>query len=450
VVVAGTTATTAAVWTFASGSPSGSELAGVLALLVSCSIAEAFPVPLERVSAGRTSLATVFVAAAAALYGWDAATLVAALAMLLAEFKNHKSASRVAFNTALYALSAAAAGGAVTVLDDGGLATLALRAVLATGAFYLVNICLLAAVVARVSDQRWERLLGRFLYTTVVPIGIMASVTVILVALWDRSPFLSLALAGPLLALVLYERWLHRAFERLRELDTLKDEFIAVVSHELRTPLASVYGAAMTLQRRQLDEQGRDAMLSIIYGESDRLARLVDQVLWASRLESGRAVVTVSSLDAGELAREMVDATRAHLPEGLSIALRVDHSMPPVAGDLDTVKQVLANLVENAVKYSPDGGQILVKLEQSDGFVRFSVKDEGLGIPGHEQRRIFEKFHRLDPNQTRGVGGTGLGLYICSELVRRMNGRIWVASEVGTGSTFSFELPRADVGPRAD
>jgi signal transduction histidine kinase len=443
-VVAGTVMTAAAAWSFADGAPDAGVLAGVLALLVACAIAEAFPVPLEGVTAGRTSLATVFVAATAALYGWAPATLVAVLTMALVELKDRKPPSRVAYNTALYALSAAAAGGAAGLLDDTGLAALALRTVLAACAFYLVNICLLAAVVARVSGQGWPRLLGRYLYTTVVPFSIMASVTVILVALWDRSPFLALALVGPLTALVLYERWLHRAFERLRELDTLKDEFIAVVSHELRTPLASVYGAAMTLQRRQLDEESRDSMLAIIYRESARLARLVDQVLWASRLESGRVAVAVGSLDAAQLARELVDATRARLPQGLSIELSVDAATPPVAGDVDTVKQVLANLVENAVKYSPDGGQIEVRLEQSNGFVRFSVRDEGLGIPGVEQRRIFEKFHRLDPNQTRGVSGTGLGLYICSELVRRMNGRIWVASEPGAGSTFSFELPRAD------
>jgi len=99
------------------------------------------------------------------------------------------------------------------------------------------------------------------------------------------------------------------------------------------------------------------------------------------------------------------------------------------------------NLVENGVKYSPDGGRVLVRLRTVGGHVRFSVVDEGLGIPHAEQRRIFEKFYRLDPNMTRGIGGTGLGLYICRELVRRMGGRIWVESEPGRGSTFSFELP---------
>jgi signal transduction histidine kinase len=105
------------------------------------------------------------------------------------------------------------------------------------------------------------------------------------------------------------------------------------------------------------------------------------------------------------------------------------------------LRQVLANLVENAVKYSLAGGRVRVSLDRSNGHVLFAVRDEGLGIPPREQDRIFEKFYRLDPNLTRGVGGTGLGLYISRELVRRLGGRIWVASREGEGSTFFFELP---------
>ena len=116
--------------------------------------------------------------------------------------------------------------------------------------------------------------------------------------------------------------------------------------------------------------------------------------------------------------------------------------MPLVAGDPDKVGRVLINLVDNAVKYSPDGGRVTVRIERAGSHVRFAVADEGLGIPPAEQRRVFEKFYRLDPNMTRGVGGTGLGLYICRELVRRMDGRIWVESPgLGRGSTFVVELP---------
>jgi two-component system phosphate regulon sensor histidine kinase PhoR len=104
---------------------------------------------------------------------------------------------------------------------------------------------------------------------------------------------------------------------------------------------------------------------------------------------------------------------------------------------------VLSNLLENAVKYSPGGGEVELRLEPVGGSMRFSVRDEGIGIPRGEQERIFEKFYRLDPDLTRGVGGTGLGLYICREVIRRMGGRIWVQSGEGSGSTFLFELPLA-------
>jgi signal transduction histidine kinase len=113
-----------------------------------------------------------------------------------------------------------------------------------------------------------------------------------------------------------------------------------------------------------------------------------------------------------------------------------------VAADPDKLRQVLVNLIENAVKYS-DEGRIDVRVVPQDGHARFSVSDEGLGIPPEEHERIFEKFHRLDPDMTHGVGGTGLGLYICRELVERMDGRIWVDSEPGRGTTFTFELPLA-------
>ena len=117
--------------------------------------------------------------------------------------------------------------------------------------------------------------------------------------------------------------------------------------------------------------------------------------------------------------------------------------LPAIAADPDKLRQVLANLLDNAVKYSPDGGTVELEASRSGGRVRFRVTDEGLGIPPAEQDRIFEKFFRLDPNLTRGVGGTGLGLYISRELVTRMAGRIWVVSDGRTGSTFFVELPIA-------
>jgi two-component system, OmpR family, phosphate regulon sensor histidine kinase PhoR len=230
-----------------------------------------------------------------------------------------------------------------------------------------------------------------------------------------------------------------------RGLDRLKSDFVATVSHELRTPLAAVYGAAMTLRRAdiELDDERRDRLLAVIASESDRLARIINEVLAASRLESGAFTLTLESCDPKALTEQVVDAARTHAPAGVTIELTLTSDLPAVAADPDMMRQVLTNLVENAVKYSPAGGCVHVALEGQEGRVRFAVRDEGLGIPLREQEKIFEKFYRLDPNLTRGVGGTGLGLYICRELIRRMGGRIWVASREQEGSTFFFELPLA-------
>jgi signal transduction histidine kinase len=442
VAAAGTAITVAAVSRFAASAPSGNMLVGAAALLIASTIAEAFPVPIEGVAVGRTSLATIFVVAAGAIYGWPTATIVAVLTMALVEIARRKPFSRVIYNISLYALAGSAAGAVAEQLAGKSIASLTLATLVASTAFYLVNITLLAAVVARWTGHNWLAFLRRFLASTAVPFGVMACLTVILVVLWDQSPFVAIVLAGPLGSIVLYEHRMHAALRRLRELDRLKDEFIAVVSHELRTPLASVYGAAMTLERRPLGREDSDSLLRVIYRESARLARLVDQVLWASRLDSSRTEVTLEPLDSVAIAQEVVDAARAHLPAGVSVALEPAAEQLQAIGDPEKVRQVLLNLVENAVKYSPDGGRINVRLTPDYDFVRFTVQDEGLGIPTAEQERIFEKFHRLDPNLTRGVGGTGLGLYICRELLHRMNGEIWVRSEVGKGSVFTFDLPR--------
>jgi len=230
-----------------------------------------------------------------------------------------------------------------------------------------------------------------------------------------------------------------------RAVEQLKSDFVSTVSHELRTPLAAIYGAAMTLQRAdvQLNDAQEAGMLEVIAGESERLARIVNDILLASRLDSGAATVEISSTDATDLARGVLAAAEAHLPHNIELALVAPEPAPQVAADPDGLRQVLVNLVENAIKYSPEGGRVELELARSNGRVRFAVRDGGLGIPASEHERIFEKFFRLDPNLSRGVGGTGLGLYISREIVRRMGGRIRVDSEPGRGSTFSFELPLA-------
>ncbi len=444
VIVAGAAAVAVALWSFVASDPSVATLSGAAALLLAAAAAEALPVPLEGVAVGRTSFATVFIVAAAVLYGWAAATLVAACAMAAVEIARRTPPARVAYNTAVYALAACAAGGIAELAEGSTVAHRVLATLLAASAFYLVDITLVAVVIGSAQGTSPLPLLAGYVYRTFVPFGVLACLAIILVLVWDRSPLAAVVLAGPLAALVFYERRVHDALGRLRELDRLKDEFIAVVSHELRTPLASVYGASVTLQRDDLDPATRESLLGVIHQESARLARLVDQVLWTSRPEPPRGARVAGTTDPVAVAEAVVAATRVHLRPGLTLELFAEPSLPPVAGDPEQVKQVLLNLVENAVKYSPDGGRIELSVAAAADGVRFDVADEGLGIPAAEQERVFEKFHRVDPNLTRGVGGTGLGLYISRRLVDQLGGRISVASELGRGSTFTVELPRAD------
>jgi PAS domain S-box-containing protein len=228
-----------------------------------------------------------------------------------------------------------------------------------------------------------------------------------------------------------------------RRVEKLKSDFVSTVSHELRTPLAAIYGAALTLRRPDLgaDDARQDALLDVVASESQRLARIVNDILWTSRIESGGLEVTIELCDGAALAERVVAAALLHVPANVTLELVLTDDLPLVAADPDKVRQVLANLVENGIKYSPDGGRVELRVEAVDTRVRFVVRDEGLGVPAAEQERIFEKFYRLDPDLTRGVGGTGLGLYICRELVVRMGGRIWVESDGGRGSTFVVDLP---------
>ena len=230
-----------------------------------------------------------------------------------------------------------------------------------------------------------------------------------------------------------------------RALEQIRSDFVATVSHELRTPLAAIYGAALTIRRPdvELDDELQDHLLQVIADESDRLASIVEDLLIASHLDSGKVQLLLADCDPADLVTGVVEAAAIHVPGNVQLVMEVEPDLPRVRADPSQLRQVIGNLVDNAVKYSPDGGEVRVAAAANGGSVRFSVSDRGLGIPASEQRRIFEKFYRLDPNMTRGIGGTGLGLYISRELVRRFDGRIWVDSREGEGSTFHVELPTA-------
>ncbi len=237
-----------------------------------------------------------------------------------------------------------------------------------------------------------------------------------------------------------------RDVTRERRLEELRSQFVATISHELRTPLASLHGAAMTLLEREhdLSPQTQHELLDMIAVQSKRLANLVEEILLAGQLDSGSLRVVTEPFDAEELVWTAAAAARLRTGDDTTIDVSIPAVLPKVAGDMERTRQVLTNLLDNAVKYSPQGGRIELGVEADGGYARFTVRDEGLGIPLGEQKRIFEKFYRLDPDHRRGIGGSGLGLYICRELVRTMGGRIWVDSDPGEGATFTFELPVAD------
>jgi PAS domain S-box-containing protein len=231
-----------------------------------------------------------------------------------------------------------------------------------------------------------------------------------------------------------------------RALERMRTDFVATVSHELRTPLAAVYGAALTIGRPdiELDAEMRTHLVGLIADEAERLKKRVDDLLLASHLDSGQLRVSIGACDAHELVVGVIESEETHLAENLRISLSVEGELPLVRADPNQLRQIVSNLLDNAIKYSPDGGDVLLRLERNGSSVRFAVRDSGLGIPPKEQRRIFEKFYRLDPNMTRGIGGTGLGLYIVRELVQRFDGKVWVESTEGEGSTFFVELPAAE------
>jgi signal transduction histidine kinase len=228
-----------------------------------------------------------------------------------------------------------------------------------------------------------------------------------------------------------------------RRLDEEKSDFIATISHELRTPMSAVYGAAETLLQRndQLTGEQRQQLLEMIAAQATRLSQITAEVLLTSRLERGDVPLERKAVDVVQLADLVVQTMRPQLEPTSSLELEVV-SAARAAGDADRIQQVLVNLVDNAYKHGGPG-PIVVRVEGGNGAVLVSVSDRGPGIPHPEQQRIFEKFYRAGPQLTREAGGTGLGLYISRELVRRMGGRLSVRSEPGAGATFGIDRPRA-------
>jgi signal transduction histidine kinase/DNA-binding response OmpR family regulator len=231
-----------------------------------------------------------------------------------------------------------------------------------------------------------------------------------------------------------------------REIADMKNEFVSTVSHELRTPLTSIKGYVDLIldgDAGEINEIQRE-FLGIVKENSDRLVELINEMLDISRIESGRVHLRVEPMSVYDAVEGAVDTFRAVMSQtGRSVNVHLPAQLPPVASDRDRVGQVLINLVSNALKYSPGGGEVDVSAHHTGGFVTISVTDHGLGISAEDRKRLFTKFFRVDSQMTREIGGTGLGLSICKTIIELLGGEIGVKSRLGHGSTFWFTLPVA-------
>jgi PAS domain S-box-containing protein len=233
--------------------------------------------------------------------------------------------------------------------------------------------------------------------------------------------------------------------------EQMKSDFVSTVSEEIRRPLTSIYGFAETLLRQDVlfGEEERRTFLSYIASESERLTQIVDALLNVARLDTGDLEMDIVPTDVSAVVAEVVDTLQRSDGDVNGHRFVVDVPGEPLAAQADPerLRQVLQNLMNNAVKFSPGGGTVTVTARRRAATVEISVVDEGIGIPAGEQKRIFQKFYRADSAPSReGFGGAGLGLFIARGLVAAMGGRMWVSSREGEGASFAFELPMADSG----
>ena len=230
------------------------------------------------------------------------------------------------------------------------------------------------------------------------------------------------------------------AVAELRELNRMKSEFVAVVSHELRTPLTAIIGFAKTLRRPEFanDESTRAEFLEAMERQGDRLLRLVENLLTVARLENSTLSPSIGRVSFGDLCREIIEGLGASAER---IIARIPDNVPVLYTDRDLLGRVIANLLENALKYSPDGTPIEFGAVTDDERVTFWVKDQGIGIPAEEHERVFQRFYQVDSSSTRAFRGTGLGLALVKDLLEQLGGTVALESAVGEGSTFTVALP---------
>ena len=236
-------------------------------------------------------------------------------------------------------------------------------------------------------------------------------------------------------------------FAARQEVNRLQTEFVGVVSHELRTPLTALLGFSELLLAEDVPDSDRREGTTLLHNGAQRLRHLVEQLLDVSRIDHARLELRLGPVSVAEATEQALHSIAA-LPHGLEISQRFEPDLPPVLADHEKLVQILTNLVSNAVKYSPDGGQITIDARRVGPSVRIEIADQGLGLPSHELDSIFDRFHRVDDERRRTIEGTGLGLYITRQLVEMHGGTVTVHSlGKGHGSTFTVVLPATEEEP---
>jgi signal transduction histidine kinase len=415
---------------------------------------ELFPIKVPRRSdVEEITTSTTFAFALLIGFGTPGAVGVLAISSAVADVVDRKPLWKALFNLAQYALAIAAAGAVYGLLGAPTVVTAhALLPILAAALTFFVVNDLLTGVAVGLSEGTPLRtfVVGDLWFQAAIASALLSLSPVVMVVA-ARSVWLVPLLAIPVAAVYwgataslentrLVAR-LEGSLAHMTELNRLKDDFVAVVSHELRTPLTSIQGYVKTLlQLEELEEDQRRSFLQAADRQGERLRRLIEQLLVTSRLESHVEPLSIAPVSIPLLVRHVVDELggRAH---GHTFDLRFDPALPILHTDEAKVHQIVSNLVENALKYSPPDTCITIRAVDSESGARISVHDEGPGIPAEARSKVFDRFYQVDGSTTRAVGGTGLGLYICRKMTETLGGLLTLDRTGPGGTVFSLWLP---------